>query len=132
MSLIEHARAELARINFGDEDTSVMVDILGRFFDQWDSGGAVSCVAPLVPRLLAGQPLSPLTGEDDEWFEPYDGCAMLQNKRCGTVFKDVATGRANDIDAPDPQAPISFPYDPATREVQPPVFMVGEGDDGVE
>lgn len=132
MSLIEHARAELTRINFGDEDTGVMLGILSLFFNQWDSGGAVSCVAPLVPRLLAGQPLSPLTGADDEWFihDQADNC-YAQNIRCGSVFKH-RDGTCVDIDAPDPQAPISFPYDPATREVRPPVFMIGRGDDGVE
>ena len=86
MSIIEQAKDELRRINFGDEDTAAMVEILERFFEQWDSGGAVFVVAPILQRCIAGKPLSPLTGEDDEWVEHGDG--VFQNKRCSTVFKD--------------------------------------------
>jgi hypothetical protein len=46
-----------------------MIAILEKFFDQWDSGGAVHAVAPILQRLIAGKPLSPLTGADDEWFD---------------------------------------------------------------
>jgi len=41
MSIIERAKSELARINFGDDDSRVMIEILEKFFSQWDSGGAV-------------------------------------------------------------------------------------------
>src|SRR5262245_50201636 len=122
MSLIEHAKYELALINFGDEDSAIMVSILERFFDQWDSGGAVACVAPILQRLIAGQPLAPLTGADDEWFKPMDDVPMWQNVRCGSVFKDE-NGHCFDSDKPTPD-PISFPYDPATKEVRPPVVEV--------
>ena len=59
MSIIEQAKAELERINFGAEDTAVMVDILERFFGHWDSGGAVSAVQPILMRCISGLPLSP-------------------------------------------------------------------------
>jgi hypothetical protein len=134
MSIVESAKAELERINFGAEDTAAMVDILERFFKQWDSGGAVACVAPILMRCISGQPLSPLTGADDEWHDPMGDGLMLQNVRCGSVFKDyrnadgeLALGGAeliHDIDAPDPRAPITFPYDPTTRAPLMPVFEV--------
>jgi hypothetical protein len=136
MSIIEHAKTELAAINFGEEDTAVMVGLLEKFLDQWDSGGAVAAVAPIFARLLSGQPLGPLTGEDSEWFDPMGDGIMLQNKRCGSVFKDwrnPTTGNlsekagegvllVHDIDAPDRFEPITFPYDPATRLPAMPVF----------
>ena len=88
MSIVESAQAELERINFGAEDTAAMVEILQRFFKQWDSGGAVACAAPILMRCISGQPLSPLTGADDEWHDPMGDGLMLQNVRCGSVFKD--------------------------------------------
>lgn len=127
MSLIEHAKTELAAINFGEEDSRAMVEILERFFDQWDSGGAVSVAAPVLVRLLNGQPLGPLTGADSEWMEV--GPDVFQNVRCGSVFKDKHHHAGedwliHDIDAPAPLAAITFPYDPATRMVRPPVYEV--------
>jgi hypothetical protein len=60
---VEHAKRELKAINFGEEDTIVMLDILQRFYKQWDSGGSVSVVVPILQRLLERKPLTPLTGE---------------------------------------------------------------------
>lgn len=57
MSIIEQAKSELAAINFGEEDSAVMIGILEKFFDRWDSGGAVHVVAPVLTRLISGQPL---------------------------------------------------------------------------
>lgn len=125
MSLIEHAKAELKLINFGEEDTEVMIAILEKFFDQWDSGGAVWTVAPVLQRLIAGKNLSPLTGAPEEWFDHGDG--IKQNKRCGSVFMDPRfhEGKlAYDIDAPEPRAAITFPYWPDRAEVPSPVIVV--------
>jgi hypothetical protein len=125
MSIIEHAKTELAAINFGEEDSKVMIELLDKFLDQWDSGGAVACVAPVFVRLLNGQPLGPLTGADSEWFihDMGDRC-YAQNIRCGSVFKH-RDGRCYDIDAPDPHKEITFPYDPTTRLPADPVVTIG-------
>src|SRR3954469_4779675 len=124
MSIIEQAKTELAAINFGEEDSAVMVGILEKFFDQWDSGGAVYCAAPILMRLIKGQPLAPLTGEDSEWFiHDMDDRCYAQNIRCSSVFKH-RDGKCYDIDAPDPHAEIIFPYDPETRAVRSPVIEV--------
>lgn len=135
MSIIEQARAELKRINFGDEDAAAMVDILERFFKQWDSGGAVASVVPVLVRCIAGQPLSPLTGADDEWHDPMGDGIMLQNIRCGSVFKDwrdehgLLSGAAglgkqwvHDID--DLNWNGTFPYDPTTRAPAMPIYEI--------
>lgn len=123
MSIISHAKAELDRINFGQADTAAMLEILEKFFDQWDSGGAVWVVAPILQRLIAGKPLSPLTGEDDEWLEVGDG--VLQNKRLGSVFKDPRfhDGKlAYDLDNPaGSREAISFPYYPVRATVSAPI-----------
>ena len=113
MSIIDQAKDELRRANFGEEDSAVMIGILETFFNQWDSGGAVSFAAPVLQRLIAGKPITPLTGEADEWEEV--GPGVFQNRRCSSVFKDphLHDGKlAYDIDAPDCRAAISFPYWP--------------------
>lgn len=124
MSIIEQAKTELALVNFGEDDSRVMVEILEKFFSQWDSGGAVSCAAPVLMRLIAGKPLGPLTGEDKEWFiHDCDGM-YAQNMRCSTVFKTTKDGPAYDIDVPG-RPPITFPYWPDKAAVPPPVATVG-------
>jgi hypothetical protein len=137
MSVIEQAKRELALINFGEEDSAVMVDILERFFGHWESGGAVWEVTPILAKLISAQPLSPLTGEDSEWHDPMGDGIMLQNVRCGSVFKDwrmpdgslaLKAGDGalliHDIDASDRLAPITFPYDVATRMPVDPIMVV--------
>jgi hypothetical protein len=129
MSIIEQAKHELKLINFDDEDTAVMIGILETFFDQWDSGGAVHAVAPILQRLIAGKPLSPLTGADDEWFD--HGGGTLQNIRCSSVFKDPRfhEGKlAYNLDAAQPRAAITFPYWPERADVPSPLIEIGRPD----
>jgi len=121
MSIRENAKAELERIKFGDEDTAVMLKLIDIFLDQWDSGGAVSVAAPVLMRLINGQPLEPLTGAEAEWYQPMDHMPTLQNKRCSSVFKDP-DGTCYDIDVPGRPA-ITFPYDPTTRLPASPVIV---------
>jgi hypothetical protein len=128
MSIIDQAKTELAAIKFGDDDSRVMIEILEKFFDQWDSGGAVSVAAPVLQRLIAGKPLGPLTGADDEWVD--HGQGVFQNRRCSTVFKDPRFHegkQAYDIDAAEPRAAISFPYWPDRADVKPPVVEIDTG-----
>ena len=123
MSIIEQAKMELDAINFGEDDSRVMVEILQKFFGQWDSGGAVHAVAPVLQRLIAGKPLSPLTGEDSEWFiHNMEGC-YAQNIRCSTVFKATKDGPAYNIDGPG-RPPITFPYWPERAEVGSPLIEI--------
>lgn len=126
MSIIERAGVELGIINFGNEDTEVMIQILTLFFEQWDSGGAVSVVAPVLQRLIAGKPLSPLTGKPSEFMDGGDG--VFQNRRCSTVFMDPRfhDGKlAYDLDNPrGEREPITFPYWPERFGISPPVIEV--------
>lgn len=125
MSIREQARAELKRAGFDQQAIDTIDAIMAKFFESYDSGGAVMAMAPVLIKCLLGLPLSPLTGDEDEWHDPVGDGLMLQNVRCGSVFKDyrnsdgeMAKGGielAHDIDAPNPSAPITFPYDPAAR-----------------
>ena len=81
MSITEQARAELRRIGFGEPDTRVLCDLMRRFFDCFDSGGAVEAALPIFERCLRGLPLEPLTGEDGEWTDPMGDGVLLQNGR---------------------------------------------------
>lgn len=127
MSIIDAARRELELINFGEEDSAVMLDLLERFFRQWNSGGAVWAVAPVFQKLVAGKPLSPLTGEDGEWMHVGDhkNHPVLQNVRCWTVFKqwrdDLGKVAVYDVDV-NGWPEITFPYDPERSEVSSPVM----------
>jgi hypothetical protein len=136
MSIIEQAKIELAAINFGAEDSAVMIEIMEKFFDQWDSGGAVHAVAPVLQRLISGQPLGPLTGTDSEWFDPMGDGIMLQNKRYSSVFKDwrdaegrlsasAGEGKQTTHDLNNPAWDGTFPYDPTTRFPASPVIEIG-------
>lgn len=68
-----------------------IMELVTRFAHQGHSGFSASYVIPMLSRLLDYKPLSPLTGEDDEWNEPYKclGTTTQQNKRCPAVFKDI-------------------------------------------
>jgi hypothetical protein len=122
MSIRSQAVEELKRINFGEEDTQVMLEILDKFLDQWDSGGAVAVASGVLRRLIAGKPLSPITGDDSEWLiHDMDEC-YAQNIRCSTIFKDSKDGPAYDIDVPG-RPPITFPYWPEKDTVDMPVIV---------
>lgn len=124
MSIIEQAKEELRLVNFGEEDSKLMIEILELFFGQWDSGGAVSFAAPVLQRLIAGKPLAALTGEDSEWFIHDANGMYAQNKRCSTVFKATKDGPAYNIDEPG-RPPITFPYWPERANVPSPIVEVG-------
>lgn len=102
-----------------------LLQIVAKFSDQGHSGLSASYALGKLTRLLAFEPLKPLTGEDDEWNEYADG--RFQNKRCSRVFKN-ADGTAHDIEAqivsydegktwhyPKKWKQITFPYTPPSE-----------------
>lgn len=132
--LLEHAKHELALLRSGEPDPeqdAIEADILAlveRFSDQGHSGSTAAYTIGILGKLLRFEPLTPLTGADDEWTEVGpDG--LLQNKRCSHVFKDAERG-AYDIQAvvfQEPNGvqftnsesfrPVTFPYLPKTTVV---------------
>lgn len=101
MSEVDYAKSELARIPHDEDGVQSFMDktileIVEKFSEQGHSGFSASYAISVLERLLRFKPLSPLTGEEDEWNEVVPGLA--QNKRCSSVFKN-ADGTAHDIDA---------------------------------
>lgn len=102
MSLVAFAESELDRIGMTDEDEmngamrKHILHMVKEFAEEGHSGFSASYALSCLEKLLKFKPLSPLTGEDDEWFEYMYG--VYQNKRCSTVFKQGKDGEAYDID----------------------------------
>ena len=104
MSFLEYAKSELDLIGLTEDSTDEMnrdmrkciLEIMQKFADQGHSGFSAGYAVNILNKLLRYEPLTPLTGEDDEWIElGYDSELKYQNKRFGQVFKD-ADGRAYD------------------------------------
>lgn len=75
--------------------------ILSVFAMGGHSGFSAAYTIGILEKLLRFQPLSPLTGADDEWTvvaEEEDGSPVFQNKRESSVFKEGIDGRAYTID----------------------------------
>ena len=99
MNLIDYAKEELTRIGmigsgepYNDAVSKAILDLIELFASQEHSGFTAPYVINTFARLAMFKPLSPLTGEDDEWKE---ALGMIQNKRCFSVFKEK-DGKAYD------------------------------------
>ena len=101
MNLTSYAESELARIPH--EEDGIMQDLMKKnileivkiFGEQGHSGFSARYALSVLERLLCFKPLTPLTGEEDEWNDT--GHGTLQNKRCSSVFK-ISDGTCDDID----------------------------------
>lgn len=130
-----YAIDELTRIGMygsGDKMNDMMCDhilkMVDVFAEEGHSGFSAGYAISILQKLLRFEPLSPLTGEDDEWCEVSDG--LFQNKRLSRVFKNGKDGQAFDIDGKvfvepdgvsytnrDSRVYIEFPYIPKTEYV---------------
>lgn len=93
MSLYNFAKSELERIE-KDEDgmqdhmNYQILKLVEEFASQGHSGFSAGYAIATLNRLLSYKPLTPLTGEDDEWNEVgYNGESKQQNNRCGHIFR---------------------------------------------
>lgn len=116
-NLVQYAVNELDRsglLDGGEENIRVADSVLSmvkEFSRGRHSGLLASYCLDIFDRLARFLPLTPLTGEDDEWVYISDG--VYQNKRCPRVFKDK--DHAYDVGAsPAHTTPptITFPYTP--------------------
>ena len=108
MSLVSYAENELDRMGLTDDgedgyNTMMrkhLLHMVKEFADEGHSGFSASYALQCLEKLLHFKPLSPLTGEDDEWHDVSEmsGTTHYQNKRCSSVFKDGKDGEAYDID----------------------------------
>ena len=125
-NLVEYAKDELKRIGmidsgepYNDMGTKAILDLIELFSSQNHSGFSAPYVINVFSRLAKFKPLSPLTGEDDEWNEVGD---IFQNKRYSAVFKDK-DGNAYNVEGKvftddgevwytckDSKVNVTFPY----------------------
>lgn len=137
MSIVSFAKAELQAAGFFDKDSDyggmlgpAVLKMVETFADEGHSGFSAGIAISLFERLARYEPLTPLTGADDEWMEVRDG--VYQNTRCSHVFKG-ADGRAYDIDgrvfrepsgvcfhSRDSHVYVEFPYTPKTEYLDVP------------
>lgn len=98
MSMVAWAERELDRLMPSDDTDADAVemqktindDILQMvrvFSEQGHSGFSSGYALSIIKRLLAYKPITPLTGDDDEWCSPFDNEGTQQNKRCSAVFR---------------------------------------------
>ena len=106
MSLLSYAESELDLIGLTEEDEynrmmrKHILHMIKEFADEGHSGFSAQYAIDILSKLLSFKPLTPLTGEDDEWCDvsEYSGTTTYQNKRCSSVFKDGKDGEAYNID----------------------------------
>lgn len=132
-NLEQFAKEELTRAGLFDEDSDyggmlghAVMKMVKVFADEGHSGFSASMAVAAFSKLVRFEPLTPLTGDDDEWGEVDDG--VFQNIRCSHVFKDK-TG-AYDIQGRvfrepsgacftngESHVPVEFPYTPKTEYI---------------
>lgn len=139
MGLVEYAESELSLIGMGADTTDEMnkamhdhiITMVKAFADEGHSGMSAGYALSILKKVLAYEPLTPLTGEDSEWNDV--GGGVFQNKRCSRVFKqaDRFDGQAYDMNgkvfieeggtaytSSDSRVPVTFPYTPTTEYVE--------------
>lgn len=107
-TLLQHAKSELrAAGHFDDGDLGVRVTALIETLMAY--GPFDASTFAVFNRVGYHLPLTPLTGEDDEWEIPTGTSGQLMiNKRCTQVFKDDEMA----WDIRKGRTPITFPYTP--------------------
>lgn len=98
------------------------------FAREGHSGMSASIMTGLMQRLMKQEPLTPLTGDDDEWID--HGDEQFQNNRCSHVFKEGKDGQPYDgtgrvfrepdggaYTSRDSRVDITFPYTPVVEYV---------------
>lgn len=128
-----------------DDDMQEMIcgqilELLNLFASHGHTGSTAVYALGLFENLAKFEPITPLTGVDDEWSEVGDG--RYQNKRCSRVFKggERFNGQAYDSEAvifwewdsdkkhkthftnSHSAQPIEFPYMPKSITVFAPDF----------
>lgn len=136
MEFLEFCRYEIERAGLFSEDGDfyggrtgkALMELCEVFSKQEHSGMSAGLVAGLFKRLAEWKPISPLTGDEDEWIEITDN--LYQNKRCPSVFKEGKMGKAYQADYyvfvdkdgfsytnKDSRKYIEFPYTPKNEVV---------------
>lgn len=135
-NLEDFAKDELTRAGLFDKDGAyagmlgdAVMQMVKAFADEGHSGMSASMAISAFEKVARFEPLTPLTGSDDEWNEVCPG--EYQNRRYPHVFKDASgaydsTGRI--FREPDgccyqnreSRVAITFPYTPVREYVDVP------------
>lgn len=135
-NLVDFAESEMRLAGLFDKDSDyggmlgdAILKMIKVFSDEGHSGYSASMAISIFEKVARYEPLTPLTGADDEWTEVYDGC--FQNRRCPHVFKE--NGEAYDSQGKvfrepsgacftgfESRVPVTFPYTPKTEYVDVP------------
>ena len=98
--LTSHAQRELASGLKDPEDgpnrwiADGTIQLIRLFSTQGHSGGSATWAIKVFQTLANWEPWGPLTGEDDEWGEPFNDDGDQQNRRCSHIFR-TAEGAYN-------------------------------------
>lgn len=95
-TLYTHAERELDLIGLKDDGDmngdmrKHILHMIEEFSKEGHSGFSASYAISILSKLMKYEPLSPLTGEDDEWVDvaKQNGSTLYQNNRASHVFKD--------------------------------------------
>lgn len=109
---------------YGDMMGKAVLKLVREFSAEGHSGMSAGIATGILKELLMFRPLTPLTGEAEEWTEC--GTGVFQNKRCSHVFME--NGKAYDIEGRifrepngaaytnwDSRVPVAFPYTPKSE-----------------
>ena len=129
-----------------EESHEVIMELIKKLNYKFYNGAKERYIANTFTKLVQSQPLTPLTGEDDEWMDatdPKSGFTLEQNKRCMSVFrrnKDNSTatylhGKLFSDDGgetwwsnPDSVILVTFPFTPPPH----PEYIILEKSDIIE
>jgi hypothetical protein len=132
--LEKFAESEMRRAGLFDKDSDYggmlaesVMKLIKVFADDGHSGMSAGMAVSLFEKLARYEPLTPLTGADDEWNEVSNG--LFQNNRCSHVFKE--NGQAYDSQgrifrepngscwiSSDSRVPVTFPYVPKKEYIE--------------
>lgn len=103
-NLLDHFRREVEILRKKHNGDELIIDsmlpqieaLIMAFGEEGHSGASASIAGPVIvqtiKRAFAFEPLSPLTGDDDEWNDISEEMGSkekcFQNKRLSSVFKD--------------------------------------------
>jgi hypothetical protein len=128
-NLVKFAKRELksmieSKDKIDREMAKGVIKLVDVFSKQGHSGFSAPYALSLFKSLASFTPLSPLTGEDDEWNDVSEmsGSPMWQNKRYSAVFKEE-NGLVYNVDGKvfespdgsrytnrDSRVEVTFPY----------------------
>lgn len=97
MDYLNHARSELVKLRTLEADhVQLIISRMAMVLTDWGNEKPSALIAGYMSTLFKGEPLTPLTGEDDEWVWLKDE-GVYGNIRCARVFKKK-NGEAWDIE----------------------------------